>query len=87
MNVCMLLRIDHGPLLTNYFQFMYIYLIHGLAQASHICFMVLVSAHLPGHHQTYTVSRGLPVDTVVNKQIKVKQSRYRPGVVQRVPGS
>jgi hypothetical protein len=25
--------------------------------------------------------------TCVNKQIKVKQSRYRPGVAQRVPGS
>ena len=38
--------------------------------------------------ESVNVSRAIsvPINREVNKNVKVKESRYRPGVAQRVPG-
>jgi len=48
MNVCMLTRTDHDRLLINSFQFIYINLLHSLAQYSYKCIYIRQSDPVTG---------------------------------------
>jgi len=42
--------------------------------------------HRASFYKNVTIKLGFSYKTILKVKVKVKQSRYRPGVAQRVPG-